>query len=98
MKYVFSLFWIAVILLGIAFAGLNSQKIIINYYINITTIPLPLLLFLTLTLGALLGVIVMLPIVLKSKNIHRRLKHRIKEVEQEVNNLRTLPVKDHSTW
>ena len=94
MRPVIYIFWVIVILLGVTFASLNSEKLAVNYYVNTTSIHLPLLLLCTLVLGAFLGVIAMLPSLIRSKNMNRRLKHRAREAEQEVQNLRTIPIKD----
>ena len=94
MRYVFYVFWIIIILLGITFASLNPQRITINYYIDTKSIHLPLILLATLLVGAILGIIAMLPSVFRNKNSSRRLRQRVKQIEQEVQNLRTIPIKD----
>ena len=72
MRYVIYIFWIIVILVGVTFASLNPQKLTINYYVNTATIHLPLLLLFTLVLGALLGVIAMLPSLIRTKSANHR--------------------------
>jgi lipopolysaccharide assembly protein A len=94
MKYLFFIFWIIVIILGVTFASLNSHTVDINYYVNSSSIHLPILLLITLVLGAILGCIAMLPTVIRGKHANHRLKHRVKQIEQEVNNLRTIPIKE----
>ena len=95
MRYLSYIFWILVILVGITFASLNPQRITLNYYLDTKSVHLPLMVLATLVIGALLGVIAMLPTLLKSKGSARRLKHRIKQIEQEVQNLRNIPIKDN---
>jgi len=94
MRYVIYIFWIVVILVGVTFASLNPQTLTINYYVNTTTIHLPLLLLFTLILGAFLGVVAMLPSLIRAKSTNHRLKTRVKQTEQEVQNLRSIPIKD----
>ncbi|OGO90981.1 MAG: hypothetical protein A3F10_02115 [Coxiella sp. RIFCSPHIGHO2_12_FULL_42_15] len=94
MKYVFFIFWMLVIILGVTFASLNSHTVTINYYVNETTIHIAILLLMTLVMGVFLGIIAMLPALIRNKNNHRRLRHRIKQIEQEVNNLRAIPIKE----
>lgn len=94
MRYILYLFWILIILLGITFAALNPQKIVLNYYLDTKTIYLPLIILLALLVGAALGIIVLLPSWIKNKNTVRRLKYKVKQIEQEVENLRTIPMKD----
>ncbi len=94
MRYLFYIFWILVILIGITFAALNPQRITLNYYLDTKSVHLPLMVLTTLVIGAVLGVIAMLPVLLKTKSVTRRYKHRVKQVEQEVQNLRNIPIKD----
>lgn len=94
MRYLTYIFWILIIIFGITFTSLNSHLVTINYYINSTQIYLPLLLLLGLAFGAVLGIAAVLPVFIKAKSANRKLKQRIKQVEQEVKNLRTIPIKD----
>jgi len=81
-------------LLGLTFAGLNAKPVVLNYYVGTTSISLSLLLVLCLGLGMFIGVLVMLAPICRSKQKNRRLTHRVTEVEQELENLRSLPIKD----
>lgn len=94
MRYFLYLFWFVVLLLGISFASLNPDIVSVHYYFHNASVHLPILLFGTLLMGSLLGMIAMLPALVRNKRIHFELKHRIKEAEQEVNNLRSIPIKD----
>lgn len=94
MRIVTYVFWFAIVVLGVTFASLNSSAIEINYYINQSHIHLPILLLITLMLGAFLGVVGLLPTLAKSNHRNRRLRSRVKQVEKEVLNLRTIPIKD----
>ena len=94
MRYIVYVFWIIIILLGVTFASLNPQPLTINYYVDTTTIYLPILLLIALVIGAFLGIIAMLPMLVKSKSTSRRLRHQVKHIEQEVQNLRAIPIKD----
>lgn len=95
MRYLAYIFWIIVILFTILFSILNSQHIYIDYYIGNVNIYLPLLILIGLVIGAVLGSIAMLPIVFKARAAARKLKRSIKQSQQEINNLRTIPVKDN---
>ncbi|MFW0078823.1 MAG: lipopolysaccharide assembly protein LapA domain-containing protein [Coxiella endosymbiont of Haemaphysalis qinghaiensis] len=94
MRYILYVFWILIVFLGTTFAALNPQKIVFNYCLDIKTIYLPLLIFLALLVGAILGIIALLPSWIKNKNTVRRLKYKVKRIEQEVRNFRTFPIKD----
>lgn len=94
MKYIFCLFWIIVIIIGVTFTSLNPGMVKINYYISESTLHLPVLLLIMIAIGALLGMIAILPALLRSKRTNRRLRQRIKQTDLEINNLRTMPVKE----
>ncbi|MFK3616554.1 lipopolysaccharide assembly protein LapA domain-containing protein [Coxiella burnetii] len=94
MRYILYLFWIFIILLGITFAALNPQKVALNSYLDIKTVQLPLLILVTLLIGAILGILAVLPALIKNKHTARHLKSKVKQIEAEVQNLRTIPIKD----
>lgn len=94
MRYVVYLFWSVVVLLGIFFSALNSTVITVNYYFSKINIYLPLLLVFLLLAGAALGILALLPALIKAKTGNHKLKQRIKQAEQEIKNLRTIPIKD----
>lgn len=94
MRYLTYIFWCLVVLVGVVFVVLNSHSVPINYYVGETTIYYPLLLLVELGIGAILGIITMLPLLIKQKAKNHRLKNKVKEVELELNNLRTMPVRD----
>ncbi|WP_264435522.1 lipopolysaccharide assembly protein LapA domain-containing protein [Coxiella endosymbiont of Dermacentor marginatus] len=78
MRYIFYLFWVLIILLGITFTVLNPQKIVLNYYLDTKSIYLPLLILLVLLIGVALGIIAFLPSWIKNKKTVWRLKYKIK--------------------
>ena len=94
MRYITYIFWFIIILLGIVFAVINSHSVTINLYAGDIECYLPLLLIILLALGAILGVIALMPALLRAKARNRKLKQRIKQSEQEVKNLRAIPIKD----
>ncbi len=94
MRYIFYAFWVLTALLAASFASLNPQKIVLNYYVNTKAIYLPIVLLIVLIIGSLLGMIAMLPIIIRNKNYARRLKHQVRQVQEEVKNLRAIPLRD----
>lgn len=94
MKYVFLIFGSLIIIFGVTFATLNAHDVTIHFYFNQTDLPLSLLLVITLVVGILLGLILMLSVFFRAKREVRRLKSRIRSIELEVNNLRTIPLKE----
>lgn len=85
----------AILLFGLAFHLKNNLPVELNYYVG-TTIPLPIsiIVVIALCLGALLGVLASLPIIIKLKQQKLRLEKQIKNSEKEINNLRVMPIKD----
>ena len=95
MSRVFSLILIAIlVLLGLAFAVVNSKPVELNYFLASREVPLAMVLVLTLILGALMGIVFSLGLVIRLKRETLRLRRRIQQTEQEVVNLRTMPLKD----
>ena len=94
MRYLIALFWLIVIILAIIFVAMNSHTIKLNYYVGERNVYLPLLLFVSLVVGAVLGVCAMVPIWLRAKSEKRKIKGRLRDAEQELKNLRNIPIKD----
>ena len=97
MRYFIYLFWLLFILVCVSFVVLNSNQVTVNYYIGKSAIYLPLLLLLVLVVGSVFGIIGILPVLIRQKSLARKLKGRIKHIEQELNNLRTMPIEDRDT-
>jgi putative membrane protein len=86
---------LVVFLIGLSFAYQNHQIVDLNYYFGWHwTAPLAEMLILALIIGVAIGYLVTLrrTIVLRSQLAHAR--KQVKQVEQEVENLRSLPIKD----
>ena len=94
MRLLSYVFLLIIMLLGLTFAALNSAPVTFNYYIGSKTIALSLLLVLAFGSGIFLGFIVTLFPLIKLKGNNHRLKSRLKTLEKEVENLRSLPIKD----
>jgi len=86
---------IVLALFALTFAGLNAEQVSLNYYLGKIQLPLSLLAILSFILGGLLGLVTAFTVYIKLKYIHRRLQHRLRLVEEELVNLRALPLKDH---
>ncbi len=83
-----------VFLVGIVFYLRNDQFVQLDYYVDIIELRFSFWIILALGLGSLLGILVSLPALLKLKRENTRLLKRVKISEKEINNLRTIPVKD----
>ncbi len=87
--------FILVAVVGLAFAVLNAGQVELSYYLGIWHAPLSLILVLAFAFGALFGVIACLGMLFKSKRENHRLRKALRLSEQEVTNLRNIPIRDH---
>ncbi len=94
MRIIKLLFFLFLILLGSAFAVMNTESIHINYYFGEFELPLPLVLIATLGIGALLGVLATLGSLLRLKHRNAELRRKVSLAQEEVKNLRAIPIKD----
>jgi uncharacterized integral membrane protein len=89
---------IFIILLLIALFGnvltrLNIGPVEFHYYFGVIEIPLALLLLLVLACGALLGLLMTSGVALSARAERRRLQRTLQLREQEIRNLRDIPIK-----
>ena len=96
MKRVFYLLLaIIVLLLGLGFAYKNSQVVDLSYYFGWHwSSPLSLMLLATFALGVLAGFLASLRMVIRMQRQLVQARKEIHQIEQEVINLRSLPIKD----
>lgn len=94
MRILTYLILLILILIGVTFAALNANPVLIYYYVGSSKLPLSLLLVVALIGGVILGVVASVIPYLRLHNKNRRLRQRLKVVEEEVTNLRSLPLKD----
>jgi uncharacterized membrane protein YciS (DUF1049 family) len=95
MKYFFYMFWLLFVVLVIVFVSVNSQEVTLHYYISDLHIILPLLMLIVLFIGFIAFFCAFFPLWVRMKSCNRQLAKKIKALECELNNLRTLPVKGH---
>ena len=94
MKYVSYLFWLLVVVVCVFFAAINSETVSVNYYFSTVAVYFPLLLIIILFVGFILGVVATLPMVIRLKSRNRHQRHKMKTLEKEIANLRTVPISD----
>lgn len=94
MRLIMMMFYLLIMLFGIAFAALNAGSVQLNLYFKMYTMPISLLMLATLALGVLLGFFVFLTRYWSLKARHRKLKHQLELTEREIKNLRAIPLKD----
>jgi len=83
-----------VFICGLVFFLKNDQVMTFNYLAGSLELPLSILLLSSLSIGILLGIMALLPLLVNLKREKSRLEKQIKLTEKEVNNLRIIPVKD----
>lgn len=83
-----------IILIGLSFALVNAENVKLNFYIGSFEAPLSLVVVLSMVVGAVIGVLASLGMVLRHKREIHRLKRSVKMTEKELENLRALPLKD----
>ncbi len=94
MKIISYLIILIIILVGVSFAVLNAEPVVISYFFGSRKIQLSLLLVLTLGCGALIGLFICLFPYLNLKRKNTKLRKRVQVAEKEVENLRAIPLKD----
>ncbi len=83
-----------VVVLGASLATLNAELVHFDYYFATIELPLSIVLVITLGLGALFGMLAGLALSLDIRRENTRLRRKISVAEQEISNLRTLPLQD----
>jgi len=73
---------------------LNLDAVSFNYYFGTLQLSLALLLFFALVSGALLGLIFTIGLAISTRAERRRLRRTLQLREQEIRNLRNIPIKD----
>ena len=73
---------------------LNLDAVTFNYYFGTLQLSLALLLFFALVSGTLLGFIFTIALAISTRAERRRLRRTLQLREQEIRNLRNIPIKD----
>jgi lipopolysaccharide assembly protein A len=84
-----------VTLLGLTFALMNADVVQLDYYFGSVQAPLSLVVVIAIIIGAALGVLASVGIVLGQKRELAKLRKTAKIAAEEVSNLRSLPLKDN---
>ena len=85
---------LALVVLGLSFAVLNSEPVALNYYFGYRDIPLSMIVVLALVLGALIGVLVSMGMILRLRQQAGGLRRKLHHAEKEADKLRILPAKE----
>jgi uncharacterized integral membrane protein len=87
-------FLLLLFIFGLSFAVLNSQPVTFHYYAGSIELPLSLLTAMMFATGALLGLAVSFGAIFRAKRDMAELRKAMQLAEKELENLRSLPLKD----
>ncbi len=88
------LFILATAVAGIVFASLNPKPVEVNYIFASIELPLSVLIVIALGVGLVIGLLFSAGVYLKLQRHIFQLKGQVKMAQQEIDNLRALPIKD----
>lgn len=81
-------------LLGAAFAYINPDLVNVSYYFGAIDLPLGILIFLSIGVGMLAGVLASMSWFIRLKRENANLRRLSDLANQEINNLRNIPLRD----
>lgn len=94
-RIVYGILILAVLLVGVTFTTKNAQLVELNYYFGVHWVtPLSFMLLTTLTVGLALGLLASLAMQARMQRQLLQVRRENRQLEQEVNNLRALPIRD----
>ena len=85
---------IVLIVFGLSFAVLNARPVSLNYYFGYRDIPLSMVVVLSLALGAVIGILVSIGMILRLKQQVGGLRRKLQLAEKHADQLHILPVKE----
>lgn len=94
MRLIRFLFLFLVLVIGLAFTVKNNQLVELNYFAGTFEISMSLLVILCLFVGSLLGILSSMLVILPLKRELSRQRQQSRIKEQEISNLRAIPIKD----
>jgi len=94
LKIIYIAMIVLLVITGLVFAVLNAEPVQFNYYFDTLSIPLSLSMLVAMIFGAILGIFASASVILRHKREITRLRKAVDMAEKEVNNLRSLPLRD----
>ena len=88
------IFILVIIVLGLYFGSINAEPVKLDYFWGTTEVALSIALVLSLFVGAILGVMACLSMIIRLRHQVSKLQKAVKAAEKEVVNLRAIPLKD----
>jgi len=87
-------FGLLITFVGLAFHIKNDALVTLNFYVSTIEIPLSWVVVVAFSLGAIIGLVVMLNNILRLKREIRRLARKHEIASKEIVNLRAIPIND----
>lgn len=85
MRLIRLIIWLIIIILGISFTTLNAVSVELHYSLGSVKVFLPLLVLIVFAIGALAGILIMLPKLWRLRRSRSQLKRQVnKTVQVEV--------------
>ena len=87
------LMMVILVVIGLSFAVLNSEPVMLNYYFGSREIPLSLIVVGSLATGALFGVLASLGVIIRLKSQTSGLRKKVRMLEKDTLNIASAPAK-----
>jgi putative membrane protein len=81
-------FAILLVILGVAFAALNAEPVLVKYLIGRKTLPLAVVIVIAAGMGFIIGLIIMSLRLLKLRRRNHQLQTQIKRLEKQLPSLK----------
>mgnify|MGYP003395241309 CR=1 FL=1 len=94
LRIIYLIIFLVVLTIGLGFAVLNSQPVLLDYYFGNWQLSLSLVVVISLVIGALCGILASLSVIIQLKREIAGLRKVAKTTETELVNLRSLPIRD----
>lgn len=95
MTKVFTILFLLILLLAaLSFSVINAHEVQLNYYVGQLELPLSFLVIAALVIGAIAGATIMMRPLFSLRLEIAKLRKVVKTNEKEINNLRSIPVKE----
>lgn len=84
MRLIYSVLWLLILLLGIAFGLLNPQQVKVDYFTSTAHVFLPLLVVIAIAIGVVLCWLAMSPGIMRYRRHNRKLRKQLQKAEREL--------------
>jgi len=84
--------FIIVFAAGAAFSAINTEAVSLNYYLGSISAPISVVIVLSIVAGLILGATIIYVSTFQLRYENRRLNKKLRTAEQDIENLRVLPI------